>query len=49
MFPVVETSDTLVDTITVSDVSAVVSLTGVKVIDPDVEPAVIVEVVAERL
>ena len=49
MLPVVETSDVLAVTITVSEVSLVVSLTGVKVIDPAVDPATIVDVVDERL
>jgi hypothetical protein len=49
VFPVVETPETLADTIAVSEVSFVVSLTGVKVIDPEVAPATIVEVVDERL
>ena len=47
--PVVETSDVLAVTTTVSEVSLVVSLTGVKVIDPEVDPETIVEVVDERL
>ena len=39
----------LADIITVSEVSFVVSLTGVKVIDPDVDPATIVDVVDDKL
>ena len=39
----------LADIITVSEVSLVVSFTGVNVIDADVAPAMIVDVVDERL
>ena len=49
VFPVVVIPEVLADTMTVSDVSLVVSFTGVKVIDPDVAPATIVDVVEERL
>ena len=45
----VEIPEVLADIITVSEVSFVVSLTGVNVIDPDVAPATIVDVVEERL
>ena len=45
----VEIPEVLADIITVSEVSLVVSFTGVKVIDPDVAPATIVDVVEERL
>tara|TARA_Y100000591_G_C21319703_1_gene444927 strand:- start:189 stop:353 length:165 start_codon:yes stop_codon:yes gene_type:complete len=49
VFPVVEIPEVLADIITVSDVSLVVSFTGVNVIDSDVDPATIVDVVEERL
>ena len=49
VFPVVSTPDTLADKIIVSEVSSVVSFTGVNVIDPEVDPATIVDVVDERL
>ena len=42
VFPVVETPDTLAAKVTVSEVSAVVSLVGSKVIVPEVAPATIV-------
>ena len=42
VFPVVETPDTLAAKVTVSEVSAVVSLVGFKVIVPEVAPATIV-------
>ena len=45
VFPVVETSDTLADKVTVSEVSAVVSLVGFNVIVPEVAPDTIVDVV----
>ena len=47
VFPVVETPDTLADKVTVSEVSAVVSLVGFIVTDPEVAPATIVDVVEE--
>ena len=43
----VETPDTLAATVTVSEVSTVVSLVGFIVIDPEVAPATIVDVVEE--
>ena len=49
VFPVVETPETLADKVTVSDVSAVVSLVGSKVIVPEVAPATIVDVVEDRV
>ena len=42
VFPVVETPDTLAAKVTVSEVSAVVSLVGFIVIVPEVAPATIV-------
>ena len=48
VFPVVETSDTLADKVTVSEVSSVVSLVGFRVIVPEVAPATIVDVVEDR-
>ena len=47
--PVVETSEVLAVRITVSDVSLVVSFTGVKVMDADVDPDTIVDEVADKL
>jgi len=47
VLPVVETPDTLAAKVTVSDVSAVVSFLGFIVIDPEVAPATIVDVVEE--
>ena len=47
VFPVVETPDTLAAKVTVSEVSSVVSLVGFIVIDSEVAPATIVDVVEE--
>ena len=49
VFPVVETSDTLADKVTVSEVSSVVSLVGFNVIVPEVAPDTIVDVVEDRV